>query len=713
MEQLIVLGGLVAAIAAIWNTRLQHRLAVIALASLAAANVLLAFRFLSDDFSYRQVWLQSDPQLTWWLKLAGLWSGDEGTLLLLALISAALALRLLKYGPAAAAGAWSVTTAFAAGALIWSPFMATNANELAVAPYRGMNAHLTSVWMLVHPPLVFASYLLLIAPAGAMVDGLANGSSAWRAISARYGRTGWLLISAGIVFGMWWAYEDFTYGTLWHWDPVQTAVFAAWCHLTAMLHLQSRYRPTGEFALAHPLLGLLAAASAMTAMAVTRSGQLASSHRYVGETSLVLLGGMAAVILLATAAAAAWRLRALPARPNRPSGSRTMLWLAATFLVIIGLIAQLHLASAFLNAHLGTPRPDDLKPFFETLRNFTSGTEIKALRQAFQQWEVDNFSVNRWLVPVLFAAGLVGGHYVFPARSKWRWLTTLLVLVLATLMVVWLQPFERLFTGKGLTSGKTVALFSQLDALLAALAYFVAAACAAIAAQIWHRRSVMPVPTALIHIGIVMALVGGLTATIFDSFAQRFVDLPDAVGKTLAFPGGYSVSIAGLDNRPAEDGARKAGANHGFQTIGQVAWSLNRNGQTIDGGSGHTVYRDGRKDIDSGPGALRLMCEAIDYRFARYRSGDSQMIHPLISRGLLRDVQIWLPAVLPMNSEAVAGRPAPVVLKIFPLMSLVWLGLALSLLGAAWQTARHLVHRPPSSRHDLCRLEPVDGIGDL
>ena len=158
-----------------------------------------------------------------------------------------------------------------------------------------MNAHLTSVWMLVHPPLVFASYLLLIAPVGAMADAIARGGEAWKDISARYGRAGWLLVSAGIGFGMWWAYEDFTYGTLWHWDPVQTAVFAAWCYLTAMLHMQSRYRPDGDFAVAHPLLGLLTAAAAMAAMAVTRSDELASSHRYVGETSRLF--GVTAFVL--------------------------------------------------------------------------------------------------------------------------------------------------------------------------------------------------------------------------------------------------------------------------------------------------------------------------------------------------------------------------------------------------------------------------------
>ena len=296
--EFLVALGLLAAVAAVipgTNQRLLTRSA--ALCHLLAVGWIVS-RFLFDDFTYRQIWLQSDPNLDWWLKLAGLWSGDEGTLLLLALLSAILAARLSKFGYGTTVGAVVLSTAFAAGALYWSPFQATLATDLADAPYRGMNAHLTSIWMLVHPPLIFASYLLLIAPVGAMCAALARGDTAWREIAGRYGRFGWLFISAGIGFGMWWAYEDFTYGTLWHWDPVQTAVFAAWSFLTAMLHLQNRYRPDGPFAVLHPILGLLTAASAMVAMAVTRSEQLASSHRYVGETSLLLFAGIAAAILL-------------------------------------------------------------------------------------------------------------------------------------------------------------------------------------------------------------------------------------------------------------------------------------------------------------------------------------------------------------------------------------------------------------------------------
>ena len=644
MEQVVMLAGTGASLAIAWPGRQRRLLAGVAVFCFAAANIWLASRFLADDFGYRQVWLQSDPNLAWWLKLAGLWSGDEGTLLLLSLLAAMMTGRLLRYGAAAAVGAGLVTSVFAAGAMVWSPFVASAANDLAETPFRGMNAHLTSVWMLVHPPLVFAAYLLLVAPVGAMVAAIAFDDEGWRRLSGRYARAAWLLISAGIAFGMWWAYEDFTYGTLWHWDPVQTAIFAAWCYLTAMLHLETRYRPVGAYAVTHPVLGLLAAASAMVAMAVTRSDELASSHRYVGETSFVLLASMAAAIIAAGVVAMIYRLARSQSGRHSAMRGPLMLWIAVLVLTLGGAVAHGYLAQAFVSSYLELPRHGDLKPFFETLRNFASADELAALRAAFAQWDVDNFGLNRWFVPLLFGLGIAGGHFIMPASRGRRWMASLACLLAAGVLMIWLRPFERLFDGRGMTSGKTIALFAQLDALLAALGYLLLATIAVAVAQLRGQWRTMSVPAAMIHAGVVLALFGGLSATVLDRYAQRIVSLQQSASHTVQFAGGYTVEIGVVESGEARDGARAQGTAGAFRTTGRVSWSLSRDGRQVDGGAGHAVYRDSRSGADQGTGAVRLMCEAIDYRFARYRSADSQMIHPLISRGLLRDVQIWLPS---------------------------------------------------------------------
>ena len=68
------------------------------------------------------------------------------------------------------------------------------------------------------------------------------------------------------------------------------------------------------------------------------------------------------------------------------------------------------------------------------------------------------------------------------------------------------------------------------------------------------------------------------------------------------------------------------------------------------------------------------------------------MIHSFIHRGLLRDGQVWLPAIDYAADLAAGGASStatnqqvttvPVVHKVYLLISLLWIGLALALLGA-------------------------------
>ncbi|MGI9412158.1 MAG: hypothetical protein ACR2PM_00710, partial [Hyphomicrobiales bacterium] len=483
-------------------------------------------------------------------------------------------------------------------------------------------------------------------------------------------------------FGMWWAYEDFTYGTLWHWDPVQTAIFVVWCLLTAQLHCQKRYRPDGAFAIVHPTLGVLSAAAALGVMAVTRSSALASSHRYLGETSLPLLLMLAGALLGALAVCLVWRLRSGVAWRAPANEKTTLIWGAVGLFTVFALVATVHIAMAYGSAYLGLPRPETLKPFFETLRGFGSAAELERLRAAFAQWDIDNFGLNRWMTPLGVAAALTGGHYFLPVRRKARWCATLAVLCAGLITGLYLKPFVHLFQGTGLTSGSTVALFPWLEMLVVAMAYLavavvssgLAAAGTAQRKRVWGYH----LPVALIHGGAAIALVAGLVATVFDSYAQRTVRLPDALNAPIEFPDGYALEISMTKTeRGADGGLGKAT----FRSIARVGWALSRDGKIVRSDGGHAVYRDDRPAAERSLGTVRLMCEIVDYRYARYVSDSRQMIHPFISRGLWQDVQVWLPALGGTASDGV--QAVPMVLKVFPLMSWVWIGLVLAVAGFA------------------------------
>src|SRR5690606_16961804 len=101
----------------------------------------------SDSFEVRYVWLYSSEALPLYLKLANLWGGDEGTLLLLGLLIIPAALRHAD-GRGLEGSASGLIVAWYVGSALWlGPFTATPVDWLAAQPSQGMNAHLQSIWM--------------------------------------------------------------------------------------------------------------------------------------------------------------------------------------------------------------------------------------------------------------------------------------------------------------------------------------------------------------------------------------------------------------------------------------------------------------------------------------------------------------------------------------------------------------------------------------
>lgn len=99
-------------------------------------------------------------------------------------------------------------------------------------------------------------------------------------------------------------------------------------------------------------------------------------------------------------------------------------------------------------------------------------------------------------------------------------------------------------------------------------------------------------------------------------------------------------------------------------------------------------------------GPVRQLCQILDYRYARYVSTPAYIVDPFIHRGLLEDTQLWVSPVYD-NSETDGNRRidpvrATVVIRTFPLMSWLWVGLFVLLTAALVLTIRAWtgVHHP-------------------
>lgn len=677
--------GLLAAHAALRAGRREGALALAA--ALAWGCVLaLGWHFAADRFGLRYVWLYGSAELPLHLKVASLWAGDEGTTLLLAACCASLAaagarggLDGRRWSVAAAIAAWYCLTAS------WlEPFAPTPQDWLAQSPSQGMNVHLMKVWMLFHAPLVLAAHAWALALAGPALAALRGDAPGWPAMARAWGRRAWVVLTAGIGFGMVWAFEDAMYGQLWHWDPVQTAVFCLWCFLGAHLHGIVGWGAGRRRWRVMPVAALLAAATAPLAMAVTRNPVLASSHRYVGADSWMshlALGGL----LLAGAAWCAFRRRpaAVPA-PDARAASDPGRWLAQLGFLAAGAAAALQLAAAFAAGLAGMPRPEAYKPFLAMLANLTGGAELAALRAAFEQWDVDGYLLARALLVPLAGLGCAGGWYFLRRISRrLGWVSLAVAVAAAALAAVSGGVLTHGYAGAGILSQRVVAILSMLDASLVGGAYL-AFGCAAWGGWLWRRAgwkgAAQPLALVAIHAGVALMLWGGLLATALNAYSQHELAFDGRAQEWVPARGGYAFRLAAIAVGAAGDGG--VGSAAGVRAITTVELR-GADGALADG---QALYRDARAPLDRYDGPMRQVCELLDYRYARHVGTPGYVLQPLIEHGWARTVQFWIaPAAV---AEAAAARDgaavAVVVVKVFPFVSLLWSGLALTVLGGLW-----------------------------
>lgn len=652
-----------------------------ALAALYGACLSLVLHLLADDFHLRYIWLYSSAALPSYLKMSNLWGGDEGTVLLLATLCMTIGIR------SAAAPGWSgrsnaLVAAWYTLAAAWlGPFTATPPDWLAAQQSQGMNAHLQTIWMAFHAPLILAAYAWAIAPAGVALDALNGASDSYGRVASTYSRRSWLVLTAGIGMGMVWALEDFTFGQLWHWDPVQTSAFIVWAMLGAVLHGARRWRPTSHNRRLLPILSVLTAASACIALSVTRSEVLASSHRYIGTTSWLSHLALAAV-LICLLLVYAWKAFARSSeglqkirRSASDWGLDLSIWLFAG--------AALLAAAALLIAHIGQwlqmEKASELKPFFETLMTWASAAEMADLRRAFDHWDVDGHGLGKWLTPVIALLGLIGG-WVFLRRCLRAQGATIITLAMALWVALtawrggWLTPRYR---GEGVLSQSIVDVLPWLDAALLSALFLLAACITWGAVVLWRSRRLGTLrhtgPLALIHGGAVIALVGGLLATALNTYMPINIAPASAADAWHRVAEQIQVRVLPISSESNFSG---------YRAVAQV--ELRSEGQVI---AGHALFQDGRELPPAYQGPVRQLCEILDYRYARHVGDPGYVLHPFIVRGWAEDLQVWVPAsprLMQAGSTATGDAEASygvVVVRRYPFVSLVWIGLLAMVFG--------------------------------
>ncbi len=240
----------------------------------AAISLCLAYGmylsdFLGDRFAYYAVYKYSTTTLPVMFKLAASWGSSGGSLVLW--LTCQLVINV-AYRFSRARSHKSLSIMLACNILTATlGFLSISTGAFNLLPSvlpagEGLNPLLMSFWMLLHPPITFIAYALAVM--AALVALLSNEKVLERALFG----FAWVLMTAAVVAGGLWAYEDLGWGGYWNWDAVETASLLPWLSLTVYFHaLDEKWR---RFSAA------LTGFSVLFGAFITRSGILESLHAY-------------------------------------------------------------------------------------------------------------------------------------------------------------------------------------------------------------------------------------------------------------------------------------------------------------------------------------------------------------------------------------------------------------------------------------------------
>ena len=310
---------------------MASRMAYSAFAIMALSFLLLAWSFVSSDFSVSLVAANSHTLKPLIYKIAGTWGNHEGSMALWCLVAigfAAAGALFLRTGRLRfEALALGVQGAVAAGSLAYLLFASNPFLRLNPAPLQGagLNPVLQDPALAIHPPMLYLGYVgfsfvFALAAAG-LIEGRIDRD--WARATRPFVLAAWVPLTFGIALGSYWAYYELGWGGWWFWDPVENASLMPWLVGTALLHSIVVTEKRGGFAAWTALLAVLAFCFSILGAFLVRSGVLTSVHAFAVDPlrGSLLLGGLLAY---GTAALGlfAWRAPRLKDGPDWTLASR-------------------------------------------------------------------------------------------------------------------------------------------------------------------------------------------------------------------------------------------------------------------------------------------------------------------------------------------------------------------------------------------------------
>ncbi len=253
----------------------------------STAVAVLARAFAVNDWRLVYTVGHSRPDIASPLRIAGVWAGPEGSLLLWTTMLAMTVLVLARTPQAwpsrligLLTGAYGLTLL-----TVSQPFERLPAPPGSGTGLQPVLEHPAMVW---HPPILYLGLIGLLVPTAlilgtrrAAADGQLVRQSLLLALAA---------LTAGLATGSNWAYVELGWGGFWAWDPIENAGLIAWLAGGSMLHRLAPVKSTDDrevgWSPAVLVLAAITAISVIWATTITRTGVLNSVHSFANEPTL-------------------------------------------------------------------------------------------------------------------------------------------------------------------------------------------------------------------------------------------------------------------------------------------------------------------------------------------------------------------------------------------------------------------------------------------
>jgi cytochrome c-type biogenesis protein CcmF len=293
------------------------RRAMYALAGMTVISfVILDVAFISSDFSYNIVASGSSTTTPFFYRAAAIWSTQQGSLLLWVMLlscwsSLALFLtrrRVREIVPYAQAVLFGLCIFFSGLTVAFANPFSTSATPPTEG--AGLDPLLRHTTMMIHPPMLYSGYTLLLVPFAFAVGALVSGrlGAEWIQVTRRFALAAWLCLGIGILLGARWSYTELGWGGYWAWDPVENAALMPWLCATAFIHSIMIQEKRGMLKVWNASLILTTGSLAIVGTFLVRSGILSSIHAFVSDPTLnISFVALIMVMVIGSIGLVVWR----------------------------------------------------------------------------------------------------------------------------------------------------------------------------------------------------------------------------------------------------------------------------------------------------------------------------------------------------------------------------------------------------------------------